>query len=74
MGKRAPEDVGIHAIRMGNIAGIHEVLIGTQNERISLKHEAFSRGVFADGSLKAAAFLTGKGPGLYDMKDLLNQG
>lgn len=72
MGKRAPEDVGIHAIRMGNIAGIHEVLIGTQNERISLKHEAFSRGVFADGSLKAAAFLVGKAPGLYDMKDLLN--
>ncbi len=70
-GKRKPEDVGIHAIRMGNIVGVHEVLIGTQHERISLKHEAFSRGVFAEGSLKAAAFLVGKAPGLYDMKDLL---
>lgn len=70
-GKRAPEDVGIHAIRMGNIVGVHEVMIGTQNERITLKHEAFSRGVFAEGSLKAAAFLIGKAPGLYDMKDLL---
>ena len=71
LGRREPQDVGIHAIRMGNIAGIHEVMIGTQNERISLKHEAFSRGVFADGSLKAADFLIGKAPGMYDMKDLL---
>ncbi len=70
-GRRKPQDVGIHALRMGNIVGIHEVLIGTQNETISLKHEAHSRGVFADGSLKAAAFLLGKAPGLYDMKDLL---
>ena len=47
-------------------------MISTQNERISLKHEAFSRGVFAEGSLKAAAFLIGKAPGMYDMKDMLN--
>jgi len=71
MGKRTPEEIGIHAIRMGNIVGVHEVMIGTQNERITLKHEAFSRGVFAEGSLKAAAFLIGKKPGMYDMKDLL---
>lgn len=70
-GKRQPEDVGIHAIRMGNIVGVHEVMIGTQNERITLKHEAFSRGVFAEGSLKAAAFLIGRDAGMYDMKDLL---
>ena len=70
-GKRTKDEVGIHAIRMGNIVGVHEVMIGTQNERITLKHEAFSRGVFAEGSLKAAAFLIGKAPGMYDMKDLL---
>ena len=70
-GKRTKQEVGIHAIRMGNIVGMHEVLIGTQNETITLKHEAHSRGVFADGSLKAAAFLIGKAPGLYGMKDLL---
>ena len=70
-GKRKKDEVGIHAIRMGNIAGVHEVMIGTQNERITLTHEAFSRGVFAEGSLKAAAFLIGKPAGLYDMKDLL---
>lgn len=73
-GKRTKDEVGIHAIRMGNIVGIHEVVIGTQNESISLKHQAFSRGVFADGSLKAAAFLAGKQPGMYDMKDLLKEG
>ena len=70
-GKRTPEEVGIHAIRMGNIVGVHEVLIGTQNETLTLSHQAHSRGVFADGSLKAAKFLIGKKPGLYDMKDLL---
>ena len=56
---------------MGNIVGVHEVMISTQNECITLRHQAFSRGVFAEGSLKAAAFLQGRGPGLYDMKDLL---
>ena len=74
MGKRQPEDVGIHAIRMGNIVGIHEVIIGTQTESLKLSHQAWSRGVFADGSLKAARFLAGKPAGLYDMKDLLREG
>jgi len=72
-GRRQPEDVGIHAIRMGNIVGVHEVIIGTQNESLTLRHQAWSRGVFADGSLKAALFLKGKEPGLYDMKDLLKE-
>ena len=70
-GRRQKEDVGIHAIRMGNIVGVHEVIIGTQNETLRLTHQAASRGVFADGSLKAARFLLGKAPGIYDMKDLL---
>ena len=74
IGKRTPEEVGIHALRMGNIVGVHEVLISTQSETLSLKHQAFSRGVFAEGSLKAAAFLQGRKPGLYDMKDLLKEG
>ncbi len=73
-GKRTPEEVGIHAIRMGNIVGVHEVMIGTPNETITLKHQAWSRGLFADGSLKAAAFLIGKEPGLYHMQDLLKEG
>ena len=70
-GKRTPEEIGIHAIRMGNIVGEHEIIIGTQNELITLKHEAQSRALFAEGALAAAAFLVGKPAGLYDMKSLI---
>ena len=70
-GKRTPEEIGIHAIRMGNIVGMHEVIIGTPNQTITLKHEAHSRALFAEGALSAAGFLMGKGAGLYDMKSLL---
>ena len=65
-------EIGIHAIRMGNIVGVHEVMIGTQNERITLKHEAQDRALFAEGALSAARFLLGKAPGLYTMKDMVN--
>ena len=71
MAKRSKTEIGISAIRMGNIAGEHEVLIGTNNQTISLKHETHDRALFAEGALAAAAFLQGKGPGLYDMQDLL---
>ncbi len=70
MCKREKNEIGIQAIRMGNIVGIHEVMINTGTEQISLKHEAFDRALFADGALAAAAFLMGKGPGFYDMTDL----
>ncbi len=70
-GKRTPEEIGIHAIRMGNIVGMHEVIIGTQNQTITLKHEAHSRALFAEGALSAAKFLMGRGAGLYDMKSIL---
>lgn len=72
-GKRQPNDIGIHAVRMGNIVGIHEVVIGTDNQSITLKHEAYSRALFAEGAVKAAAFLMGKPAGLYDMNDLLKE-
>ena len=71
MAKRTKTEIGISAVRMGNIAGEHEVLIGTNNQTISLKHETHDRALFAEGALAAAAFLQGKGPGLYDMQDLL---
>jgi len=71
MAKRSPTEIGIHAIRMGNIVGEHEVLVGTPSQTISLKHEAHSRALFAEGALSAAAWLMDKGPGLYDMKDML---
>ena len=69
--KRQPNEIGIHAVRMGNIVGTHEVLVGTQNQTITLKHEAHSRALFAEGAVAAAAFICGKKPGLYDMNSLV---
>lgn len=71
-GKRTPEEIGIHAIRMGNIVGEHEVMVGTPNQTITLKHEAHSRALFAEGALAAAEFLMGKPAGLYDMKSMVS--
>lgn len=71
MGKREANDVGIHAIRMGNIVGEHEVIFTTNTQSITLKHEAFDRALFAEGALKAAKFLVGKPAGMYGMKDLV---
>lgn len=71
MGKREPNEIGISAIRMGNLPGVHEVMIGTQNETITLKHEAHNRTLLAEGALAAADFLKDKPAGLYDMQSLL---
>lgn len=71
-GKRKPNDIGIHAIRMGNIVGEHEVIIGTQTQTITLKHEAHSRALFAEGAVCAAEFLCGKPAGMYSMNDLVS--
>lgn len=70
-GKRTPDEIGIHAIRMGNIVGVHEVIVGTPSQTITLKHEAHSRALFAEGALAAANFLIGKPAGLYDMNDMI---
>ena len=70
-GKRTRNEIGIHAIRMGNIVGEHEVIVGTQNQTITLKHEAHSRALFAEGALAAAEWLCCKGAGLYDMADMI---
>lgn len=72
-GKRTPEEIGIHSVRMGNIVGIHEVIVGTKNQTITLKHEAHDRALFAEGALSAAAFIVGKGAGLYDMSSLVDE-
>ena len=70
-GKRTPDEIGIHAIRMGNIVGDHEVIIGTPNQTLTLQHQAHDRALFAEGALSAAAFLKGKGAGLYTMQDIV---
>lgn len=70
--KRAQNEIGIHSIRMGNIVGEHEVIVGTPSQTISLKHEAHNRALFAEGAIAAADFLVDKQPGLYDMKSMLS--
>ena len=70
-GKRTPEEIGIHSIRIGNLAGTHEVMIGTGTQTLTLKHETHDRALFAEGALTAAQFLKGKPAGVYDMKSLI---
>ena len=70
-GKRTPQEIGIHSLRMGNYFGRHEIYISTGSETLTLVHEALNRTLFAEGALKAAAFLLGKKPGLYNMKDMM---
>lgn len=70
-GKRNKNEIGIHAVRRGGIVGIHEVIVSTANQSITLKHEAHDRALFAEGALTAAAWLTQQKPGLYDMKDMV---
>ena len=72
-GKRTPQEIGVHAIRMGNIVGEHEVIIGTPNQTLTLRHEAHDRALFAEGALSAAAFLVGKPAGLYTMADIVKE-
>ena len=70
-GKRTPEEIGIHAIRMGNIVGEHEVIVGTAAQTITLKHEAHSRALFAEGAIVAADYIIGKPAGLHKMDDMV---
>ena len=70
--KREKNDIGINAIRLGNVVGIHEILISTEHECISIKHEAYDRGLFAEGAINAIKFIKGKSAKLYNMNDMLN--
>ena len=69
--KRMKDEIGIHAVRMGNIVGEHEVIVGTDTQTITLKHEAHSRSLFAEGAIVAADFLVGQSAGLYDMHSMI---
>ena len=59
-GKRTRQEIGIHSLRMGNTVGIHEVIINTGTQVLTLKHEAQDRSLFAEGALAAAEFMMGK--------------
>ena len=70
--KRSPDEIGISSVRGGNLAGVHDIMFLGDKEVLTISHEALSRDLFADGALKAAAFMKGKKPGIYDMDLLLS--
>ena len=70
-GKRNKDEIGISALRMGSVVGVHEVHIHTGTQHLTLKHEAVTRAMLADGAVDAARFMVGKGKGLYNMEDML---
>lgn len=71
IGARSPHEIGLHAVRGGDVVGDHTVLFADTGERLELVHRASSRETFAAGALRAAAWLRGRAPGLYDMEDVL---
>jgi len=70
-GERDPSSIGFATIRGGDIVGDHTVLFAGTGERIEITHKSSSRVTYAQGSLRAVRFLANRGPGLYDMADVL---
>ena len=71
VGERGKEEIAIHALRAGDVIGEHTVIFGGMGERIEVTHRAQSRDNFARGALRAARWVIGQPPGLYDMQDVL---
>ncbi len=69
---RDKSEVGIHAIRGGNIVGDHDVFFIGENEIITLSHRTEDRSVFSDGAINAIKYLSNKKKGLFNMSDLIN--
>ncbi len=69
--ERKEGTIGIHAVRAGDITGVHSVMYGTQGETVTLGHTANNRDTFVRGALRAAKWLAAKEPGLYTMADVL---
>jgi 4-hydroxy-tetrahydrodipicolinate reductase len=71
VGERTQNEIGIHAIRGGDVVGDHTVIFANNGERVELTHKASSRDTFANGALRAAQWLVKQKAGLYDMQDVL---
>jgi 4-hydroxy-tetrahydrodipicolinate reductase len=71
VGERTNKEIGMHAIRGGDVVGDHTVIFASNSERVELTHKASSRETFARGALRAAQWANGRTPGLYDMQDVL---
>jgi len=72
VGERPRGEIGVHAVRMGEIVGQHEIHFSGPGETITIRHVAHSRETFAAGALRAAAWIIGKPPGLYSMRNVLD--
>lgn len=70
-GERQPTEVGVHALRGGDVVGEHTVLFAALGERVELTHKAGDRAIFARGALRAAHWIVRQKPGVYDMQDVL---
>ncbi|MCI8387487.1 MAG: 4-hydroxy-tetrahydrodipicolinate reductase [Clostridiales bacterium] len=70
--QRKKTEIGIHSVRGGTIVGEHEVIFAGGDEVIKIAHSAASRDVFANGALRAAAYMTGKPSGFYNMESLVD--
>lgn len=70
-GERPEKEIGFHAVRGGDVVGDHVVLFAADGECLELSHRATSRDTLARGALRAAAWLPGRAPGLYGMRDVL---
>lgn len=71
-GKRKENEIGIHALRGGTMPGEHSVLFAGPDEIIEIRHLALSRRIFALGALRAARFIAGQKPGMYNMDNILS--
>ena len=70
-GARPPGEVGVHALRGGDVVGDHTVIFAGLGERLELTHKASDRAIFARGALRAAQWVVSQPPGVYDMQDVL---
>jgi len=71
VGARTSTEIGMHAVRGGDVVGDHTVIFATNGERLELTHKASSRETFANGAWRAAQWVVKQKPGLYDMQDVL---
>jgi 4-hydroxy-tetrahydrodipicolinate reductase len=74
VGERTKEEIGIMTLRAGDVVGEHTVMFAGPGERVEISHKAGSRSNFALGAVRAAKWVTGQTPGLYDMQDVLGLG
>ena len=71
--KRSKTEIGLHAVRGGTIVGEHDVIFAGNDEIVQISHSAMSKEIFAEGAVKAAKFLVGKGAGMYNMQQLIDE-